>query len=63
MYPTWLVVRDHVPVEISKAENPETPDTGLESDVEKAVDASTVVLPEEKGKLASLEAGVGKDTV
>ncbi|KAI3336060.1 MFS general substrate transporter [Ustulina deusta] len=64
VYPTWLVVRDHVPVETTNdIENPATPDAELESDIEKAAEAPIVILPGEKGRFASAEAGVGRDTV
>ncbi len=64
MYPTWLVVRDHVPVETTNdIENPATPDAELESDIEKAAEAPIVILPGEKGRFASAEAGVGRDTL
>ncbi|KAI1300041.1 MFS general substrate transporter [Xylaria venustula] len=59
VFPTWLVVRDHVPVEIPTAiENLTTPDAELESDVEKTAGVSTVILPEEKAIIASAQAGI-----
>ncbi|KAI0394694.1 MFS general substrate transporter [Xylariaceae sp. FL0594] len=47
--PTWLVVRDHTPVETQKVQESSTE---LESDTEKSIEATTVILPEEKEKFA-----------
>ncbi|TGJ80376.1 hypothetical protein E0Z10_g8395 [Xylaria hypoxylon] len=63
VYPTWLVVRDHVPVEDRNKENSITPNGELESDVEKTANTSAIILPEEKGKFASAATNVGRDTL
>lgn len=55
MYPTWLVVRDHVPVEEKNTRSLDTPNAELESDVEKTADVSTIILPEEKEKFAAAQ--------
>ncbi|KAI1147341.1 MFS general substrate transporter [Nemania diffusa] len=55
VYPTWLVVRDHVPVEEKNTRSLDTPNAELESDVEKTADVSTIILPEEKEKFAAAQ--------
>ncbi|KAI1739558.1 MFS general substrate transporter [Xylaria scruposa] len=63
VFPTWLVVRDHVPVEVKRVEDSVTPNTELDSDVEKTAEASAVILPHEKGKFVSAETNVGPTTM
>ncbi|KAI0876806.1 MFS general substrate transporter [Hypoxylon argillaceum] len=55
VYPTWLVVRDHIPVEEKNTGSLDTPNAELESDVEKTADVSTIILPEEKEKFAAAQ--------
>ncbi|KAI8944414.1 MFS general substrate transporter [Xylaria longipes] len=59
-YPTWLVVRDHVPVEAKSANDTTIQNAELNSDVEKTAEASVVILPNEKEKFVSAETSVGR---
>lgn len=66
VYPTWIVVREHVPVEIKKSgeDYAATPDAGLESDVEKKAAADAIIIsPEEKETFATAKTNGGKDAV
>jgi hypothetical protein len=56
-----LVVRDHVPVGTENIEDSPAPSAEFESDVEKSVDGTTVILPKEKEKFALAKIGVGRD--
>ncbi|KAI1110882.1 MFS general substrate transporter [Nemania sp. NC0429] len=60
-FPTWLVVRDHIPIEEQNAaENATTRPADLESDIEKTAETSVVVLPSETEKLAAGQAVGGR---
>ncbi|KAI0478036.1 MFS general substrate transporter [Xylaria cf. heliscus] len=60
VYPTWLVVHNHVPVEVKSTEDATTPNPELDSDVEKTAEASAVILPSEKEKFVQAETNVGR---
>ncbi|KAI0201428.1 MFS general substrate transporter [Astrocystis sublimbata] len=66
VYPTWLVVRDHVPVEVkpaTAAEPATSNNSDLDSDVEKNHIAAVVVSPEEKEKFVAAETSVGRTAI